>query len=401
MATPDNKNAEMMKVEAIKNRLSENAMKYYNNISSQRELFLQYLTDNFILIVTSITITTLIVIYFGFIYDRINLFLKRMEVYKNNPLSLSNKDPLIGDYRLADFYVASAYKCYLPCTNWFDYASLESIKKCILYGARYLHMDIFPSSFDKDAKPVVCNGEEVGNWHFTNSLDFEDVCLTIKQLAFSNSIRVSEDPLFIHLSFKCWGNTPVLDKTADILIKHFREKMLSSVFSFNGEKSGTNIALTAMSEFYRKMIIICDAEDNNDIINSKMHELSNLNPKMRGNCRLLTNDEVKNIQDPDELVSYNKKQITIVHPNFKTRTKQNYNFYTPYYLGCQFLAMNYTEPDQFMINYTNKRFNENSIVLKLAKLRYKPILISEPNEQNPAVSYQVNTVTTPYYTFRT
>jgi hypothetical protein len=63
--------------------------------------------------------------------------------------------------------------------------------------------------------------------------------------------------------------------------------------------------------------------------------------------------------------------------------------------------MNYTEPDQFMINYTNKRFNENSIVLKLAKLRYKPILISEPKEQNPAVSYQVNTVTTPYYTFST
>jgi hypothetical protein len=401
MATLEYKKNELMKVEAIKNKLSENAMKYYNNLSSQRTLFLQYLTDNFVLIVGSITITTLIVIYFGFIYDRINMFLKRMEVYKNSPMSLSVKDPLIGDFRLADFYVASAYKCYLPCTNWLDYASLESIKKCILYGARYLHFDIFPSSFDTNANPVVCNGEEVGNWHYTNELDFDDVCLTIKQYAFSNSIKVSEDPLFIHLSFKCWGNTPVLDKTADILIKHFRGYLLSSIFSFNGEKSNTNIAIIPVSQLFKKMIIICDAHDNNDIINSKMHELSNLNPNMRGNCRLLTNDDVKNIQDPDELVSYNKKQITIVHPNFKTRTKQNYNFYTPYYLGCQFMAMNYTEPDQFMINYTNKRFSENSMVLKLPKLRYKPILVNEPKPQNPNVSYETNTVTTAYYTFNT
>jgi plasmid maintenance system killer protein len=401
MATIEYKKDDMMKVEAIKNKFKEKAKDYYDNLSSQRTLFLQYISDNFGLIVGSITITTLIVIYFGFIYDRINLFLKRMEVYKNTPMSLSMKDPLIGEYRLADFYVTSAYKCYLPCTNWFDYASLESIKQCILYGARYLHMDIFPSSFDANATPVVCNGEEMGNWHFTNSLDFDDVCLTIKEQAFSNNIKVSEDPLFVHLSFKCWGNTPVLDKTADILIKHFRGYLLSSRYSFNGENSNTNIALTPVSELFRKMIIICDANDNNDIINSKMHELSNLNPNMRGNCRLLTNDDVKNIQDPDELTSYNKKQITIVHPNFKSRTKQNYNFYTPYYLGCQFLAMNYTEPDQFMINYTNKRFNENSIVLKLPKLRYKPILIREPKPQNPNVSFAPNTVTTAYYTFNT
>ena len=43
-----------------------------------------------------------------------------------------------------------------------------------------------------------------------------------------------------------------------------------------------------------------------------------------------------------------------VIPEYSTRIKDNYNFFTAYALGCQFMCMNYSQPTVFMQTYIGK-----------------------------------------------
>ena len=46
-----------------------------------------------------------------------------------------------NDYKLCDFYISSSYKSYLPCTNYYDYASLDSISNVIKSGMDIVGVD--------------------------------------------------------------------------------------------------------------------------------------------------------------------------------------------------------------------------------------------------------------------
>ncbi len=65
------------------------------------------------------------------------------------------------------------------------------------------------------------------------------------------------------------------------------------------------------------------------------------------------------------ITNYNKKNLTRVIPHGQTlkRTKENINYATPWYMGCQFICMNYNIPDDYMKAYI-KRFKKCSFVLK-------------------------------------
>jgi hypothetical protein len=394
--------SDIEKLKLIQNKIQTTATNFLSKHNSEKQLFINFILNyKNIIIITVLFIFVLYIIYNSLYSVRINRMINNMALYVKTQRNIThNEEVLSGNFRLCDFYIASAYKCYLPQTNWFDYSSTEAIRQCILYGARYLHLDVFPSSFVSGADPIICNGLEDGNWHWTTKINFEDACKTIAETAFNNQLLANNtDPLFIHLSFKCWGNIETIDKCVSIIKKYFEQLLLSSEYSFNGKYTKSNLALTPIKQLYSKVIIITDSKDNNDIIVSKMHELSNLNPDMTGNCAMMTYEAARDIYNKDELKSDNKRRMTIVYPNFHSRSKQNFNFYTPYYDGCQFLAMNYSEPDQFMRNYINKRFNDYSLLLKPKKLRYKPDLISPPTPQNPEVSFAPRTLTTATYSF--
>ena len=98
------------------------------------------------------------------------------------------------------------------------------------------------------------------------------------------------------------------------------------------------------------------------------------------------------------ITNYNKKNLTRVIPHGQTlkRTKENINYATPWYMGCQFICMNYNIPDDYMKAYI-KRFKKCSFVLKPYKLRYHPKLIPAPDAQIPAVSFAPEKVTNPNY----
>ncbi len=390
-----NKMKDTMKnsLNSIKN--NPNTQKVLNRIEKDKEKVV-YLFKTYPFFITSILfIIIFIYIYFKYIFNRVNRFMSRMNVYDVDLVPFTEIKG-VGDktknYKLCDFYIASSYKSYLPCTNYYDYASIDSIIECLRYGARYLDLDIMCKDFSHCADPVICNGEEVGNWHYTNALDLKETLDAILKYAFSASfLKNSTDPLFINFNFKTWENKTTIDKTANTIKEKLLHRLLPKKFSYQGRYTGANLAITSIRKLEGKIIIL----SSGDIKDTKMDEISNLHNKMF-NFRHLTYTEIKDTYDAQENMEYNKKNLTRVIPDFKERWKDNFNYFTPYYLGCQFICMNYSEPTDFMKSYINK-FKYSSLILKPYKLRYHPISVKQPLEQTKKVSFAPKKITTPFY----
>lgn len=342
---------------------------------------------------------TILWLYFFHIFNRVPRYLKKMNIYDNiiNNKSLSScKIILKNDYKLCDFYIASSYKSYLPCTNYYDYSSCRAIEKVLIYGARYIDLDIYNKNFNICTKPIVCNGSEIGNWHWTSELDFDKICRMISLTAFSSKVNSPNDPLFINLNLYVNNNYYTINKIADSITKYFSQRLLPSKFSYQGinpnPKLCVDISTTSIHELFGKIIIIC----NNGFKHTKLDELVNISPSIVGNLRDLKYSEVKDSYNINELISYNKKYLTRVTIDIVKRNKNNFNWATPWYTGSQFVCMDYFNQDPYMLSYI-KRFSKCSFVLKPYKLRYQPTTINPPLKQLPDVSFAPQQVTTPTY----
>ena len=344
-----------------------------------------------------------IIVYFVSFFKRIEKSLNKAE-YNLEKLAPLQSDTVImnSDYRLCDFYIASSYKSYLPCTNWYDYASPLAIKKVIINGARYVDLDVFNKDFKPCTEPVICNGDEVGNWHWTTSVHFSEAIDIIAKTAFGSEVKNPTDPFFININFKTWGNKETINKCATVIREKLNNRLLGPEFSYQGvppllDNSNkrvniVNLCTTKIKDLLEKVIII----STGDIKDTEMDELTNLHSDKAGNFRDMTYSQVKNSYDATEITEYSRKNLTRVNPDFSGRLQENYNFYTPFYLGCQFMPMNYNHPDPFMTAYTEK-FQLCSFVLKPYKLRYQPTVIEQPLQQNKAVSFEPKVATTPFY----
>ena len=338
-------------------------------------------------------------IYFIVIFRRIPRCLSKLGVYK----PLLNQRPLESfnfiktkNYRLCDFYVASSYKSYLPCTNYYDYSSTCAIETALIYGARYIDLDIYNKNFDQCTDPIVCYGKEVGNWHYTTSLSFDQCCKTIAETAFSNRVPCPTDPLFININLFVNENITTMNKVADSINYHFHHKLLPLKYGRQGinpdPKLGINLTTVPIRELIGHVIIV----SNNHFEESNLDELVNISPKTVGNLRELHFSDVKNSHDSEELKDYNQKHMTRIKPDELLRNKQNFNYNIPWYFGCQFILMDYFKPDAYMKSYL-QRFSKSSFVLKPYKLRYHPTYIKAPDKQIKAVSFAPQKVTTPFY----
>jgi len=375
---------------------SETGKKVLSRLAQDRKRALEFIGKYKTQLIIGIIITIFVIFYFVAFYRRVPRYLDRMDKnYKEfveiNPLQY-NRKIMNGNFKLCDFYVASSYKSYLPCTNYYDYASLDAIKKCIVYGARYIDLDIMNKDFNDCTTPVICAGDEVGNWHYTSSIDFDEAIKTIALYAFSAKVKNGSDPFFINLNFKTWYNKKTINNCAISIRKYLSRKLLPQKFSYGGRYTSTNLATTPIKKLLNKVILF----STNDLKGTDMDELINLNPNVGGNVRNMTYEKVKDSYDVKELTEFNKKNLTRVFPDFDGRTKKNYNFFTPYYLGCQFILMNYTEPDDWMVAYV-KNFKNCSFILKPYKLRYHPKLIKQPLQQTKKVSFAPRKVSTPFY----
>ena len=341
----------------------------------------------------------LLSLYLLFIFRRVPRYLNRLNSYKPI-LDLSPLDSYSfihkKNYRLCDFYIASSYKSYLPCTNYYDYSSTCAIKQALIYGARYIDLDVYNKNFDQCTDPVVCNGKEIGNWHYTTPLSFDACCKVISEVAFSNSVRCPTDPLFININLYLNENIRTMNKVAESINHYFHHKLLPLKYAHQGinpnPKLGINITTLPIKDFIGKVIIIC----NDNFQHSNLDELVNISPKTVGNLRELHFSDIKNSHDSEELKEYNKKHMTRVIVDEVKRNKQNFNYTIPWYFGCQFICMDYFKPDDYIKSYL-KRFSKCSFILKPYKLRYHPVYIKAPKKQIPQVSFAPEKVTTPFY----
>ena len=334
-----------------------------------------YMNKNKKKIMVIILVFFIISIYFIIFFRRVPRFLARMNknysACKITSLQY-NKKVMDGNYKLKDFYIASSYKSYLPCTNYMDYVSLDAIQRILFYGGRHIDIDIMNYGFGCN-NLVVCAGRAKGNWHYTTSLQLEETLEFISKYAFGKEVPNGNDPLFLSLNFNTWYNRDAFDECASIIKKFFIRKLLPIEYGYKGRESKVNISDIPIKNILDKIIIIC----NDDVTDTDMDELVNMGSSDYGNIRTVTHKEILDCKDIKEFRDFNKSYMTKVVPSYEGRMKRNYNYLLPFYLGCQFICMNYTEPDQWMKLYVNT-FSEYSFVLKPYKLRHRIDNIKTP-----------------------
>ena len=116
-------------------------------------------------------------------------------------------------------------------------------------------------------------------------------------------------------------------------------------------------------------------------------------------CRAINYYDVINTPNMEELIGYNKLNMTIGMPD-KGSDPENPSSITMRTYGVQMLAMRYQSVDT-NLEENDSFFNEagHAFVLKPEKMRYIPETIPAPPAQDPALSYATRTISSDFYKF--
>ena len=293
--------------------------------------------------------------------------------------------PQPSNYRLADFYAASSSYSVFPGAEVFDYVSDKVLPLAIKAGVRLVELDVYS---DTNAKPVVgLKNQKLGVDYAYNTVPLEACCISIANNAF-NSIQspVSTDPFVLSLVFHT-DNTKTINAAAEILKTTCRAHMLGSEYSY----SRKNLAIEPICNLQSKLIIVSGGSMKGTL----MEELVNLSWST-SHLRRMTYTQASQPHDHEELIEYNRNNITMVVPDIG-EDLVNSNPEILFTFGCQWIMMNYGSIDSMMELYIGE-FQENSLLLKPAALRpLKPKKYKKPTMPDPAVSFQPMRHTTPIY----
>ena len=374
--TKNNSNSNSNKNTSSNNNNKQNALsnnsKHDIQERSQMDIAGSYevITDHYMLILAiTATFVILLVIFFMSKTFRVDRSISRMKIYTNY-LQLTSLDySIVGETRIGDYYVSSAYNACHPSYQMYDYTS-ENITLSILQsGARYLEFNVFNSEFGSKAYPVVSMGYKKGEWKMMiNDTPLETVFETLANNAFKifngkEGVENYDDPLFIGLNLNTNSNLDCLNLIAFLITKLFGERLLSNTYSF---QNNDNIADIVMNNLSGKIIffssdgfqgsgleeIINYSWDNTT--NNAKHSLQRLHYS-----KLIAPDFNKNA-----LIEFNRSGFTIISPHIEGDfLNSNYNPITAFELGCQFICMEFQYIDSNM-DYYITNFKNNSFVKK-------------------------------------
>jgi hypothetical protein len=303
------------------------------------------------------------------------------KVTKVAPLGCPTEKP----YTLADYYAASSSYSVFPGSEIYDYVSDQILPMVIKAGARLVELDIYA---DENDKPVVgLKNQKLGTDYAYNTVSFEACCVSIVNNAF-NSINspASSDPFILSLVFNT-NKTTVINAAAEILKTTLRSRMLDVEYTYQKK----NLAIEPICNFQNKVIIV----SGDAIKGTLMDELVNLSWNT-SHLRRLTYTQASQPHDAEELINFNRKNITMVVPDLGADLV-NSNPQILFTYGCQWIMMNYGSIDSMMELYTSE-FQENSLVLKPDSLRpLVPKKYKKPTLPDPVVSFQPMRQKTPLY----
>ena len=349
-------------------------------------------------IIIIILVALIFISIFWWVYGKLtldNANCQRMNKLYNNfpPIHTINIGNQQFSNNLRDYYIKTAYNCCSAGTNKNDFVNVCALKKCISQGVRCLDFEIY----SVDNVPVVAvssqNAFDVKETY--NSVSFANAMGIISEYAFSGSTCPNPgDPLLIHLRIMS-SNKPIYDIMANALLNTLSRRLMGKKYSY--ENNGQNLSQIPLRDIMGKVIIIVDKSNplfSETLLNEYVNIASN-----SVFMRALRFHDVKYTPDMQELIEFNKKNMTIVLPDLSISSKNPSSSLSINY-GCQLVALSFQSYDS-SLEYYNEMFDTagSAFVLKPIELRYIPVTIPIPPPANPAYSYEKREVTADYYNF--
>lgn len=327
--------------------------------------------------------------YNNYITSKCNL-IKRVYKEYAKLATININDSKYKDNKLRDYYIKTAYNCCALGDFKNTYVDLCALENVLKQGVRCLDFEIY----SLNGKPVVAvsSKDEYYIKESFNSIYLGSVLDYINNYAFSSSKAPNaKDPLLLHFRIKS-KNKSMYDAMAELIQTKLSSRLLGS--KYNNENNGDNLGMEPIKNFIGKIIIIVDKQ-NPFFEETTMKEITN----MASNSvfmRALRDDDVKFTPDFEELVDFNKKNMTISMPNLST-SDANVEAAVHMRYGCQCIAMNYQNYDEHLEFMDTFFENEgHAFVLKPEELRFIPVVINNPAKQNPNLSFGPRNVSKPY-----
>lgn len=315
-------------------------------------------------------------------------------LYKDFPLmhtiNISNEQ---FSHKLRDYYIKTAYNCCSSGNFKNDFVNICALKNCIKQGVRCLDFEIYSI----DNKPVISvssqNVFDVKEAY--NSVSFSNAMSIISDYAFSGSTCPNPgDPLLIHLRIMS-SNKPIYDEMAKVLYNTLSRRLLGKKFSY--ENNGKNIGMTPLKDLMGKIVIMAD-RSNPLFSETLLDEYVNIASNSVF-MRALRFHDVRYTPDMQELIEYNKKNMSIVLPDVSSDT-QNPSAMLSLNYGCQMPALSFQSFDA-NLEFYNEMFETagSAFSLKPIELRFIPVTVPAPPPPNPDYSYEKRDVSSDYYSF--
>lgn len=353
---------------------SKNTVNNKANSGEDSEVY-EVITDNYVLIMgITVAIIVIIIIYFFSETFRVNRTISNMTTYTEF-LTLKSLDyARLGNTRLGDYMIASAYNAAHAGYQMYDYSSEKIVLQVLRSGARYLEFNIFNSEYGEKAFPVVSMGYKQGEWKMMiKDTPLELILEVIANNAFKlndgvEGVDNSDDPLFIGLNLNTNSNLACLNMAGYLLTQYLGSRFLPNKYSF---QNSDEIGEITMNEAMGKVIIFSsDGFQGSGLEEIVNYSWDNTNNNPHHALRRLHYSDISGPGfNKQELIDFNKRGLTIIIPHKEGDfLNTNYNPIPAFEMGCQFVAMEYQYIDTNMDYYITK-FKNNSMVMKDRKLQ--------------------------------
>tara|TARA_Y100000816_G_scaffold248052_1_gene197036 strand:- start:241 stop:1347 length:1107 start_codon:yes stop_codon:yes gene_type:complete len=292
---------------------------------------------------------------------------------------------------LRDYYVLTAYNACSPGGFTNAFVSTCALSTIIGQGARCLDFEVYSI----DGEPAIStSAEDSYNVKQTfNSVPFDAAMSMISDMAFSSSTcPCAKDPLFIHLRIMS-DDKSIYGDIANSIEKNLSNRLLPPQFGY--ENNGMNLGATPLCQLSGKAVIMVDKQANPLFASTPLDELVNIASGSVFMRELRFTKDIKNGINPEALIDFNKKNMSIVLPDLSSSPK-NGSFNHAKAHGCQFIAMCMQNFDANM-EQCSRFFDRNgsSIVLKPKHLRFDPPTFKAPACPNPKYSYKARPLKLP------
>ena len=297
------------------------------------------------------------------------------------------------NYTFKDYYIKTAYNCCSGGNYKNDYVSLCGMKDLLKQGVRGLDFEIYSI----DDKPIIATSTSDSYYvkETFNYINFVDAMNVIRDYAFSTSTAPnSKDPIIVHLRIKSTNQN--MYKNFAKLLENYDSILLSK--DYDSEFYGKNFGDVELKKLMGKVVIIVDRSNISFLEVPEFYKFINMTSNSIF-MRALHYYDIKYTPDMNELIAYNKQNMTIGMPD-KGSDPDNPSGIVMREMGVQLLAMRYQKIDT-NIEENDILFDENgyAFVLKPEHLRHIPITIPLPPPQNPELAFATRTVQSDFYKF--